>query len=577
MSTTVSADPADISLRDQLSNLQALLVLSMRMTDSEDEGQILSLAATAVPSFARCRLFGAYLADGGWRVTSDVGNNTQARTEVDVQLAVLSAAGGALAVKQQPWGWAYPLRSVAGHLGFLAVSADAEPSGGEQFLLRVLAQQIGVALVSALHHAQQRAQASDLRTANTALADTVEALERSTAIHDRLTRVAVAGDGQEGIADALHELTGFAVAVEDRHGNLRAWAGPDQPEPYPKATPAHREAMLQTALDAARPIRHEGRLLTVAHPRDDVVGVLALVDPDGVATEHTKIALEHAATVLAMELARLSGLAEAELRLRRDLTEELLAGTDEDSAIARAEALGYDLQRRHRVVVVEAPGNSLDRHAFFQAVRRAGQDCGVGKLLAARGQTVVVLSDTDRPWESFRDAVMQELRGGRCRVGVGSPCDRVVDIPRSHHEAQLALRLQAMSGGPDQATAFDDLGVYRLLAGVEDLATVERFVRDWLGHLLEYDAGKDASDLVTTLGTYLEHGGNYDATAQALSVHRSTLKYRLQRIREISGHDLSSPDTQFNLHLAVRARRTMLALRGVPGSRPPSHANDGAA
>ncbi|MEA3185898.1 MAG: hypothetical protein QOJ74_2375 [Ilumatobacteraceae bacterium] len=540
MSTAVSANRADISLRDQLSSLQALLVLSMRMTDSEDEGQILSLAAAAVPSFARCRLFGAYLANGGWRVTSDVCTETQARTEVDVQLAVLSAAGGALGVMQQSWGWAYPLRSVAGHFGFLAVSADAEPSAGEQFLLRVLAQQIGVALASALHHAQQRAQASDLRTANTALAHTVEALERSTAIHDRLTRVAVAGDGQEGIANALHELTGFAVAVEDRHGNLRAWAGPDQPHPYPKATPAHREAMLQAALDAARPIRHEGRLLTVAHPRDDVVGVLALVDPDGIATDHTKIALEHAATVLAMELARLSGLAEAELRLRRDLTEELLAGTDEDSAIARAEALGYDLERRHRVVVVEAPGSSLDRHVFFQAVRRAGQECGVGKLLASRGQTVVVLSDTDRPWESFRDAVTQELRGGRCRVGVGSPCDRVVDIPRSLHEAQLALRLQAMSGGPDQATAFDDLGVYRLLAGVEDLATVERFVRDWLGRLLDYDA-----------------------TSQALSVHRSTLKYRLQRIREISGHDLSSPDTHFNLHLAVRARGTMLALRGV--------------
>jgi DNA-binding PucR family transcriptional regulator len=563
MSTSVSAASVDISLRDQLSNLQALLVLSMRMTDSEDEGQILKLAATAVPSLARCRLFGACLEDGGWRVTSDAGSNAQAQLDVDAQLAVMSTAGGALGILQEPWGWAYPLRSVGGHFGFLAVGADAEPDAGDQFLLRVLAQQIGVALASALHHAHQREQAADLRTINTALADTVAALERSTAIHDRLTRTAVASEGQEGIAKALHELTGFAVAVEDRHGNLRAWAGPDQPEPYPKAATAQREAMLQKALDGAGPIRHEGRLLTVAQPREDVVGVLAVVDPDGVATEQTKVALEHGATVLAMELARLWGLAEAELRLRRDLTEELLSGTDEESAIARAEALGYDLERRHRVVVVEVSGKPQDHHAFFQAVRRAAQDCGVGKLLAGRGQSVVVLSDTDRPWETFRSAVEQELRGGPCRVGVGSPCDRVVDIPRSHHEAQLALRLQTRSGGPDQATAFDDLGVYRLLAGVEDLATIEKFVRDWLDDLLDYDAGKEASDLVKTLGVYLEHGGNYDATAQDLSVHRSTLKYRLQRIREISGHDLASPDTQFNLQLAVRARATMLALRGV--------------
>jgi sugar diacid utilization regulator len=277
-----------------------------------------------------------------------------------------------------------------------------------------------------------------------------------------------------------------------------------------------------------------------------------------------------------MELARLWGLAEAELRLRRDLTDELLAGTDEDSAIARAEALGYDLERRHRVVVVEAPGSFVDRHAFFHAVRRAARDCGVGKLLAARGQSIVVLSDTDRPWEAFRSAVERQLPGGHCRVGIGSPCDRVVDIPRSHLEAQLALRVQAISGGPDQATVFDDLGVYRLLAGVEDPAIIEQYARDWLGDLLDYDANKGASELVTTLGTYLEHGGSYDATAQALSVHRSTLKYRLQRIRDISGHDLASPDTQFNLQLAVRARQTMLALRGEPAwGRPDAQRKSG--
>ena len=49
----------DLPLREQLSNLQALLALSMRMTDSEDEEKILRLAGTAVPSLARCRLVGA--------------------------------------------------------------------------------------------------------------------------------------------------------------------------------------------------------------------------------------------------------------------------------------------------------------------------------------------------------------------------------------------------------------------------------------------------------------------------------------------------------------------------------------
>jgi DNA-binding PucR family transcriptional regulator len=71
------------------------------------------------------------------------------------------------------------------------------------------------------------------------------------------------------------------------------------------------------------------------------------------------------------------------------------------------------------------------------------------------------------------------------------------------------------------------------------------------------------AQLVRTLSEYLDRGGSYASTATALSVHRSTLKYRLRRIREVSGYDLSSPDTQFNLQLATRAWRTLQALRSA--------------
>lgn len=123
----------------------------------------------------------------------------------------------------------------------------------------------------------------------------------------------------------------------------------------------------------------------------------------------------------------------------------------------------------------------------------------------------------------------------------------------------MALRVQEMLGIPDQVTVFDQLGVYRLLATVQDAASIEHFVREWLGDLLDYDARRHAN-LVSTLSRYLENGGTHEATAKALAVHPSTLKYRLQRIREISGHDLADPDTKFNLQLATRARQTLAAV-----------------
>ena len=72
-------------------------------------------------------------------------------------------------------------------------------------------------------------------------------------VHDTLTQVALEGRGQDGIAQAVHDLTGYPVAIEDRFGNLRAWAGPGRPETYPKDTPDRRDRLLRRAMAAAWP------------------------------------------------------------------------------------------------------------------------------------------------------------------------------------------------------------------------------------------------------------------------------------------------------------------------------------
>jgi sugar diacid utilization regulator len=318
--------------------------------------------------------------------------------------------------------------------------------------------------------------------------------------------------------------------------------------------------MLRRALREGRPIREAGRLLAIARPREDVLGVLVLIDPDRIAREQELVALEHGATVLAMELARLRSLADTELRVRRELVDHLLCGADEQGALALAQTLDYDLERPHQVLVVEGRGRRQDEEVFFHAVRRAARDVGAGVLLVSRGRTVVLLSPANAPFDRLRCVVLAELGGGTCRIGVGGVCEKPGEFPRSYREAQFALQMLVVAKGTAQVVLFENLGVYRLLSEVPDTAGVERFVRSWLGALLDYDSRRH-SGLVSTLTEYLECGGSYDAAAQSLSVHRNTLKYRLQRIRELSGHDLSCPDTRFNLQLATRAWQTLAGLR----------------
>lgn len=536
-----------------------------------------------MPSLGGCRAEAIYL-DGTWRVVGSVGRPANAECLQD-QLAVLGRSGGLLSAEDAGWVWAYPLLYPDDMVGHLVVSRDTEPESHHQFLINALAQQASVALVNARLHARERASierehqrtaheraaADQLRATNVVLERTMTELTRSSAavqrsmeIHNRLTAVASAGEGPSGIARALHELTGLPVAIEDRHGNLTAWAGPHCPDPYPKPPPVRREQALQRALDAGGLVRHRNRLIALAMQDSEVLGVVALVDPDRTAGDSEKVALEHSNTVLALELAHRRALAEVELRLRRDLVEELLAGADPQSAQDRALALGYDLARPHRVLVITNGNRRAGHEAFFHAVRRAMRATGVGSLLVTKSGAVTVLGDGDQDWEKFRVAIIAQLgpQDG-CRIGVGEPCTDPPGFPRSHWQAQLALKIQVATGCPDQVTVFDDLGIYQLLSEIANLGSVEIFIHEWLGKLLDYDAAKGAQ-LVESLSCYLECGGNYDLTAKRLSLHRSTLRYRLRRIRDLSGHDLNNPDTRFNLHLATRAWHTAHALRQHP-------------
>lgn len=542
--------------RDQLSRLNALLVLAMLMTESTDEQQILRMGASAAPSFAECQLLGVLtVEDGRAQWTPGSGNDPEPG-----ELDAIPTSGGRITVPGYPHAWAYGLGSGSSSPGFMVVVSSRELTADESFLLRVLAQQIGSAVRNSRLHQLERRAASELAHVNEQLKLTVEALEQRIEIHHQLTRAAVSGEGMGGIAQAVHLVTGLPVAIEGRYGNLRAWAGPGQPEPYPKATPTQREDLLRRLLDDGQAQREAGRVMIAASPRPDSVAVMALIDPDGGARAEDIAALEYGATILSMELARQRSVADTEVRIRRDLVEDLLSGVSTDTVVARGETFGRDLSQPHRVLVFEGRSRTRDEDHFFTAVRRAARDLGLGQLLVSRGGTVVLLTDHDIAWSELHSAVMRELDGGQCRIGVGGRTHGVNDFPRSHREARLALQLQRGNASAPSVTAFDELGVYRLLATTEDATEIERFVRQWLGPLLDYDAQRHA-DLVHTLDEYLECGGRYDETAAALLIHRSTLKYRLQRIREVSGLALGEPDVNFNLQLACRAWRTLQSLR----------------
>ncbi|HEV7469565.1 MAG TPA: helix-turn-helix domain-containing protein [Pseudonocardia sp.] len=552
------------ALREHLSSLTSLFVLGMVMSDRHDEQEILRLAVSSVASLTSCRPLVTALAGDDMRLHAPNGR-TVVRPDLTARLVELDGREGSVDGTDAAWMWAYPLRALGGQAGYLVVGADAEPSENRRFLLRMLAQQAGSALSGAALYSRERETAQRLRTANSELEGvnrelltSVAAMEGRRKAHEALASVAASGAGEPGIADALFRLTGLGVAVEDRFGNLQAWAGPGRPERYPPIPAPRRTQLLAEARRSPLPIRDRDRLIAVAQPREEVLGVIVLVDPDRRAGEHETFALAHGAVVLAMELVHRRSLAETELRLRRQLVDDLLTGTDDESAVLRADPLGHDLRGPHHVLVVQWTGDHPDE-ALIRAVDRAADTVLDARVLQARrGGRVVVVVRRPEAWaeghrwnEMFR-ALGRRMRSGTGSMGVGGVCRTPSGLPRSFAEAERALRIRLETADPTGVVVYDDLGIYRLLALGDDDQEVRRFVREWLGPLLDYDSANH-SNLVLTLWQYLECGGNYDAAARALLIHRSTLRYRLRRIRELGDHDLSEVDTRLNMHVATRA------------------------
>ncbi|HEY5836846.1 MAG TPA: helix-turn-helix domain-containing protein [Streptomyces sp.] len=540
-------------------------MLSHTLFTCAEQSEIVRLAMRHVSAL------GPYHAEAGYLATGDglsrvPGHDAGAPTVDDARMKELGEADGSVSLPERSWAWAFGLRGAGGLLGYILVSSHSEPDEQGHFLLSTLVGFTSAALSLTATRAAQHDNAGELSrlrterdTALRQLDTTRSELHLQKTVHEALARVAARGGGEDAITQALYDLTGLPSLIEDRFGNLRSWAGPDRPDPYPVRSSTDQEEMLRQVAREAGPVKVKDRLIALARPRGDLLGVLALEDPEATANEHTMFALDHAQRSLAQELMHMRELAEVELRLRRELIDDLLEGTDETSAYARAEAIGHDLQRTHYVVVVHWPGNAANS-SFTSAVEQATATSATRPLITRRGDRMVLLTEARPDDDAMYTALAHELGTPDGAIGVSTRCDSPDGIPRCYQEALRALDVRQNSRQRSGTTFFDDLGLYRILGPGNDLRELEDFVREWLGHLIDYDAGHD-TELVETLSRYFDCGGNYDDAAAALTVHRSTLRYRLQRIREISDRDLADVDTRLNLQVATRVWKIILGGR----------------
>jgi len=250
-----------------------------------------------------------------------------------------------------------------------------------------------------------------------------------------------------------------------------------------------------------------------------------------------------------------------------------------EDLVARGKELGTDLGPGASVVIIRAhprsPTEEDWRRRMLALAARGARSIAPGAIAAPTAEEAselaVLLPDGDG--ETGRracSAMLRELESGlpgfAFAVGRSRRTEDPLDLGRARNEALLAANVA--EGEPERIElGYEETGTYQLLLPyMSDPAELRRFYNETVRPLVSYDEQYE-TDLLGTLSTFLECDANVNATAQRLITHRHTVRYRFERVRELTGLDVSSTDGREKLSLGLKAMRVL----GIAAPRGPAH------
>jgi len=415
-------------------------------------------------------------------------------------------------------------------------------------------------------------------------------LERAEEIHRVFMQIVLHGGGLPEITDKLSQLIEGAVVVLDDDDRVLAASRLDEVADSLAAAGLLVEDGRIVAGDALVP---RTRVQATRGPGWAVAPVLAgsmrhgrilAVQGGRPLQDDVLIALERAATVVALDATKKLAVTAVERKFRSDFLHELVSGRARSlpEVLSRSRSLGWDLERPLSVVVAELeplPDGQRSEveeqrlrarltDAWISSVR--GCDPGAAVAGFASEFVAVVGVPQDRDPAEAAGSLASALAGGLAQrsrqtlsFGVSRPVATPGELANAYDQATKALQIGRRIHGPGSVTRFDSLGVYRLLSLIDDVEELRSFAYESLGPLLALDR-PERDDLLQTLEALIECNLNVARAARRLFFHYNTLRYRIIKLERLLGPFTTDSNLCLQIELALQIIRIREMLRDRP-------------
>ena len=401
-------------------------------------------------------------------------------------------------------------------------------------------------------------------------------LQRGIAVQRRLERLVLEERGLEEIVATIASAVGGTVAILGGRGERLAGRGFRRELSSEAVAAIREEALAHTGDGHAFVPAHPavaGRAL--AHPVISPGGGppqawVVIVRDSGGLGDFERLILQQAVAVVALELMRRRVARETERRLAGDVLAGALGGLLDPSELRRRlEPFGIGEEAAVLVFSLDDPSAAepaLERALAADACPAvvAPHSSGGRELLCA----VVDAADRD-PVDVAADARKALVKDrGAVRAAASRPAPPE-QLRRSFHEARCALEATAFdNGGTPEVASWRDLGAFTLLLSIQDDEALKLYCDSVLGPI---EAGDEeyGGELLRSLEAFIEQNGQWERAARQVYCHRHTLRYRMRKVEELTGRDLSRAHDRIEFWLALRARELVAMKVGIPSEIKP--------
>ena len=439
-------------------------------------------------------------------------------------------------------------------------------------LLNAIAHQAAVALEKANLYQEQEQTVKVLERLNNTIIDQNKILSRSVEIHKNLATLVLKGEGLQSIISYLHEITGYQVFLFDELGEniSHAYDVSWNDDKLFKLKEKVQKTMQTTEIVRSsiertiNPHYPYINLLTIG-ARPEIFGSLVVAASEKIDAVDLA-ALEHACTVISLEMVKEQAIFEAKERIDGEFINDLLAGKMDDALVQKAKQLHFDPSGNYIALILRIDEEdqlrtSISRH-FIQLANHIFSHHQI-KGIAVRNhdQIVMLMTFPQKVSVSYTTTQIKELVsklqheyvvkkwGDALSIGIGRIHPTLQKATKSLQEAAKCLQFMSSYGEINKVVSYKDLGVHQLLLQNTEDELIE-FIYETLGPLIRYDQNKKGG-LLPSLFAYLEHNQNVKEAAEAIHVHTNTLLYRLKRVEEILETNLSNSQQFLTINLAV--------------------------